>query len=123
MRIVFIGLATLIATSAAGLAPASAAPRPWCIEPSIFSGGDPICNFHTYEQCRATAGVGGWCIERNALGAVKAINAARMAMRGDGSHHVSLDEVIKTMYQTGLDMQARYKETSQAGLAIHVVKC
>ena len=63
------------------------------------------------------------CIERNALGAVKAINAARMAMRGDGSHHVSLDEVIKTMYQTGLDMQARYKETSQAGLAIHVVKC
>ena len=63
------------------------------------------------------------CIERNALGAVKAINAARMAMRGDGSHHVSLDEVIKTMYQTGLDMQARYKETSQAGLAIYVVKC
>ena len=63
------------------------------------------------------------CIERNALGAVKAINSARMAMRGDGSHHVSLDEVIKTMYQTGLDMQARYKETSQAGLAIHVVKC
>jgi L-serine dehydratase len=63
------------------------------------------------------------CIERNALGAVKAINAARMAKRGDGSHHVSLDEVIKTMYQTGLDMQARYKETSQGGLAIHVVKC
>ena len=63
------------------------------------------------------------CIERNALGAVKAINAARMAMRGDGSHHVSLDEVIKTMYQTGLDMQARYKETSQGGLAIHVIKC
>ncbi|PYP88542.1 MAG: L-serine ammonia-lyase [Candidatus Angelobacter sp. Gp1-AA117] len=63
------------------------------------------------------------CIERNALGAVKAINSARMAMRGDGSHHVSLDEVIKTMYQTGLDMQTRYKETSQGGLAIHVVKC
>jgi L-serine dehydratase len=63
------------------------------------------------------------CIERNALGAVKAINSARMAMRGDGSHQVSLDQVIKTMYQTGLDMQARYKETSQAGLAIHVVKC
>jgi L-serine dehydratase len=63
------------------------------------------------------------CIERNALGAVKAINAARMAMRGDGSHQVSLDQVIKTMYQTGLDMQARYKETSQGGLAIHVVKC
>src|SRR5437764_1391985 len=63
------------------------------------------------------------CIERNAMGAVKAINAQRMAMRGDGKHRVSLDEVIKTMYQTGLDMQARYKETSQAGLAIHVVKC
>jgi L-serine dehydratase len=46
-----------------------------------------------------------------------------MAMRGDGSHQVSLDQVIKTMYQTGLDMQSRYKETSQAGLAIHVVKC
>lgn len=63
------------------------------------------------------------CIERNALGAMKAINSARMAMRGDGSHQVSLDQVIKTMYQTGLDMQARYKETSQGGLAIHVVEC
>jgi L-serine dehydratase len=63
------------------------------------------------------------CIERNALGAVKAINSARIAMRGDGAHRVSLDQVIKTMYQTGLDMQARYKETSQAGLAVHVVKC
>ncbi len=63
MRIVFIGLATLIAASAAGQQPASAAPRPWCIQPSIFSGGDPICNFHTYEQCRATGGPGGWCIE------------------------------------------------------------
>ncbi|MBZ5523752.1 MAG: L-serine ammonia-lyase [Acidobacteriia bacterium] len=63
------------------------------------------------------------CIERNALGAMKAINSARMAMRGNGSHQVSLDQVIKTMYQTGLDMQARYKETSQGGLAIHVVEC
>jgi L-serine dehydratase len=63
------------------------------------------------------------CIERNALGAVKAINSARIAMRGDGRHRVSLDQVINTMYQTGLDMQARYKETSQAGLAVHVVKC
>ncbi len=63
------------------------------------------------------------CIERNALGAVKAINSARIAMRGDGSHRVSLDQVIQTMYQTGLDMQARYKETSQAGLAVHVIKC
>jgi L-serine dehydratase len=63
------------------------------------------------------------CIERNALGAVKAINSTRIAMRGDGRHRVSLDQVINTMYQTGLDMQARYKETSQAGLAVHVVKC
>jgi len=63
------------------------------------------------------------CIERNALGAMKAINSARMAMRGDGSHQVSLDQVIRTMYQTGLDMQARYKETSQGGLAIHVIEC
>ncbi len=63
------------------------------------------------------------CIERNALGAMKAINSARIAMKGDGSHQVSLDEVIKTMYETGKDMQARYKETSQAGLALHVVRC
>ncbi len=63
------------------------------------------------------------CIERNALGAVKAINASRISMRGNGSHQVSLDQVIKTMYQTGLDMQARYKETSQAGLAVYVAKC
>ncbi|HXB22970.1 MAG TPA: L-serine ammonia-lyase, iron-sulfur-dependent, subunit alpha, partial [Candidatus Solibacter sp.] len=63
------------------------------------------------------------CIERNALGAMKAINSARIAMKGDGSHQVSLDQVIKTMYETGKDMQARYKETSQAGLALHVVRC
>ncbi len=63
------------------------------------------------------------CIERNALGAVKAINAARMAMRGDGGHKVSLDQVIRTMYETGLDMQSRYKETSQGGLAVNVVEC
>ena len=63
------------------------------------------------------------CIERNALGAVKAVNAARMAMRGTGEHIVSLDQVIETMYQTGLDMQSRYKETSLAGLAVNVVEC
>ncbi|HEV3038767.1 MAG TPA: L-serine ammonia-lyase [Candidatus Angelobacter sp.] len=63
------------------------------------------------------------CIERNALGAMKAINSARIALKGDGSHQVSLDEVIKTMYETGKDMKARYKETSQAGLALHVVRC
>ena len=60
------------------------------------------------------------CIERNAIGAVKAINACRMAMHERGTHKVSLDEVIQTMYQTGLDMQSRYKETSLAGLAVSV---
>ncbi|HLH04844.1 MAG TPA: L-serine ammonia-lyase [Bryobacteraceae bacterium] len=62
------------------------------------------------------------CIERNAFGAVKAINAARMAMQ-EGEHKVSLDQVIETMYQTGLDMQSRYKETALAGLAVNVKEC
>lgn len=63
------------------------------------------------------------CIERNAMGAVKAINASRMAMRGDGKHKVSLDKVIKTMRDTGRDMQDKYKETSRGGLAVHVIEC
>ena len=63
------------------------------------------------------------CIERNAMGAVKAINAARLAMRGDGSHKVSLDQVIATMRQTGLDMSSHYKETSRGGLAVNVPEC
>jgi L-serine dehydratase len=63
------------------------------------------------------------CIERNALGAVKAINACRLAMQEEGAHKVSLDQVVKTMYETGLDMQARYKETSLAGLAVNAVEC
>jgi L-serine dehydratase len=63
------------------------------------------------------------CIERNAMGAVKAINAARLAMRGDGSHKVSLDQVIATMRQTGADMSSIYKETSQGGLAVNVPEC
>jgi L-serine dehydratase len=63
------------------------------------------------------------CIERNAVGSVTAINAARLAMRGDGSHKVSLDQVIATMRQTGADMSARYKETSQGGLAVNVPEC
>ncbi len=61
------------------------------------------------------------CIERNAMAAVKAISAARMALRGDGKHYVSLDQVIKTMRDTGRDMQDKYKETSRGGLAINVV--
>jgi len=63
------------------------------------------------------------CIERNAIGAVKAINACRMSMQESGGHKVQLDQVIKTMYQTGLDMQSRYKETSLAGLAVNAVEC
>ncbi|USH05296.1 L-serine ammonia-lyase [Grimontia kaedaensis] len=68
------------------------------------------------------------CIERNTMGAVKAINATRLALNGDGEHHVSLDSVIKTMHETGLDMMSKYKETSQGGLAtnaiaINVVAC
>ena len=60
------------------------------------------------------------CIERNAMGAVKAVNASRMALIGDGQHQISLDKVIKTMKQTGMDMQSIYKETSMGGLAMHV---
>lgn len=63
------------------------------------------------------------CIERNAMGAIKAINAARIALRGDGSHKVSLDQVIATMRQTGRDMQTIYKETSEGGLAVNVPEC
>ncbi len=63
------------------------------------------------------------CIERNAMGAVKAINAARLALRGDGKHTVSLDKVIATMRQTGADMSSKYKETSRGGLAVNVTEC
>jgi L-serine dehydratase len=63
------------------------------------------------------------CIERNTMGAIKAINASRLALRGDGNHYVSLDQVIATMKQTGLDMQSKYKETSEGGLAVNVVAC
>lgn len=63
------------------------------------------------------------CIERNAIAAVKAINAARMALWGDGRHTVSLDAVIETMRQTGNDMLSKYKETSEGGLAVNVVEC
>jgi L-serine dehydratase len=63
------------------------------------------------------------CIERNAIGAVKAITAARMALWGDGTHKVSLDQVIKTMRQTGEDMKVKYKETSRGGLAVNVIEC
>ena len=63
------------------------------------------------------------CIERNAMGSVKAINAARLALAGDGSHQVSLDKVIQVMRQTGADMSTKYKETSRGGLALNVIEC
>jgi L-serine dehydratase len=63
------------------------------------------------------------CIERNAMGSIKAINAARMALRGDGKHFVSLDKVIKTMRDTGADMKTKYKETARGGLAVNVIEC
>ena len=63
------------------------------------------------------------CIERNAMGAVKAVNAARLGLRSNGEHLVSLDSVIKTMYSTGMDMSNRYKETSLGGLAVNVATC
>ena len=63
------------------------------------------------------------CIERNAIGAVKAVNAARLSLHSEGKMKVSLDQVIETMRQTGLDMSTKYKETSQGGLAVNVVEC
>ena len=63
------------------------------------------------------------CIERNAMGAVKAVNAARLAMRGTGEHLVSLDSVIKTMYETGQHLNSMYKETSLGGLAVNTLTC
>jgi L-serine dehydratase len=63
------------------------------------------------------------CIERNAMGAVKAVHACRLALNETEGHKVSLDQVIRTMYLTGLDMQSRYKETSLAGLALNVIEC
>lgn len=63
------------------------------------------------------------CIERNAIASVKAINAAQMALRGDGEHFISLDKVIRTMRDTGADMQEKYKETSMGGLAVNAIEC
>jgi len=63
------------------------------------------------------------CIARNALGAVKAVTAASLALKGDGRHLVSLDAAVETMRQTGVDMNERYKETSLGGLAVNVIEC
>jgi len=63
------------------------------------------------------------CIERNGMGSVKAINASRIAMHETEGHKISLDQIIKTMFETGMDMQSRYKETSLAGLALNIIEC
>lgn len=63
------------------------------------------------------------CIERNAVASVKAVTAARTALRGDGGHIVSLDKVVKTMRETGADMKDKYKETARGGLAVNVIEC
>ncbi len=63
------------------------------------------------------------CAERNAIATVKAINAAQMALRGDGTHFISLDKVIRTMRDTGRDMLDKYKETSKGGLAVNAIEC
>src|SRR5690606_28225491 len=63
------------------------------------------------------------CIERNAMGAIKAINASRLALQGDGQHSISLDKVIATMRATGADMKTKYKETARGGLAVNIIEC
>ena len=93
-------------------APKSSAPSASFL--ASFPSGSTACGF-LYPQIP--------CIERNAIAAVKAINAARMALWGDGRHTVSLDVAIETMRQTGLDMLSKYKETSAGGLAVNVVEC
>jgi L-serine dehydratase len=88
------------------------------------NGAEGALEHHLGMTCDPVAGlVQIPCIERNAMGAVKAINAASLALRGDGTHRVALDTVIKTMYETGRDMMAKYKETSLGGLAVNVVDC
>jgi L-serine dehydratase len=79
---------------------------------------------HLGMTCDPVAGlVQAPCIERNGLGAIKAISAASLALRGDGQHLISLDACVETMRQTGLDMNTNYKETSLGGLAVNVIEC
>jgi L-serine dehydratase len=107
------------AMAAAGLAAAlGATPR------QIENAAEIAMEHHLGMTCDPIGGlVQIPCIERNAFGANKAIVAASLAIRGDGDHRVSLDEVVETMRQTGLDMQTKYKETSQGGLAVNVAAC
>ena len=90
-------------------------------DPSPFSANDAAVTALTAPI--ALRSIQGTCIERNAFGAVKAVTAASLALRGDGTHFVPLDTCVETMRQTGLDMSERYKETSTGGLAVNVVEC
>lgn len=110
---------TAAAMAAAGLA-AVLGGRP----PQVENAAEIAMEHHLGMTCDPIGGlVQIPCIERNAFGANKAIAAASLALRGNGIHRVSLDEVIETMRQTGMDMQFKYKETSQGGLAVTVAKC
>jgi len=110
---------TAAAMAAAGLA-AVLGGRP----PQVENAAEIAMEHHLGMTCDPIGGlVQIPCIERNAFGANKAIAAASLALRGNGIHRVSLDEVIETMRQTGMDMQLKYKETSQGGLAVTVAKC
>ena len=92
--------------------------------PQVENAAEIAMEHHLGLTCDPIAGlVQIPCIERNAIAASTAVNAAKMAMMGDGSHFVSLDDVIVTMRETGRDMSAKYKETALGGLAVNVVEC
>ncbi|MCH7863503.1 MAG: L-serine ammonia-lyase, iron-sulfur-dependent, subunit alpha, partial [Proteobacteria bacterium] len=110
---------TASAMAAAGLAAAMGA-----TDRQVENAAEIAMEHHLGMTCDPIAGlVQVPCIERNAFGAVKAINAASLSLRGDGTHIVSLDQVIETMMRTGTDMHAKYKETSQGGLAVSFPEC
>ena len=118
-RNVRIWLASLVAMAAAGLAAAMGG-----TPAQVENAAEIALEHHLGMTCDPVAGlVQIPCIERNGLGAVKAVTAATLALRGDGKHMVTLDACIETMRQTGRDMDHKYKETSLGGLAVNAVEC
>ncbi|MGG5817407.1 L-serine ammonia-lyase [Falsiroseomonas sp. HW251] len=110
--------------SACAMAAAGLAAALWGTNAQVENAAEIALEHNLGLTCDPVAGlVQVPCIERNAIGAVKAINAARLALHGDGRHLVSLDQVVATMRQTGLDMSHKYKETSLGGLAVNVIEC
>lgn len=110
--------------SAAAMAAAGLAAALGATPAQVENAAEIAMEYHLGMTCDPVGGlVQIPCIERNAIGANKSIAAASLAMRGDGTHRVSLDQVIETMRQTGADMQSKYKETSQGGLAVNVAEC